>query len=81
MLTITGSVIGTDFNRRGEVMEVAIEENNFNKYIVLRDIKGSELFEKMFSLVTVNCYIIGNDINNNPVIRIEDYKVNNNRIS
>ena len=73
LITVTGLILGTDFNRRGEVIEVAIEAEDFKKYIVQHDAVGGQLYDKLLSTVTVNGFIIGADSDNNPIISVKEY--------
>ena len=75
LITITGFILGTDFNRRGKVIEIAIEANDFKKYIVQRDGRGGELYDKLLSTVTVYGTVIGTDSNDNSIICVTDYTI------
>ena len=78
-VTITGFILATDFNRHGKVVEVAVETDDFNQYIVTTDRKGKELFGLLYSRVTIHGIVSSEDAHGNAIVTIEDYEVNDNR--
>lgn len=75
-VTLTGFILATDFNRRGKVMEIVFETEDFQQYTVTETQKGKELFDLLYSKVTVHGYITGKDAYGNQIIKIEDYEIN-----
>jgi len=75
-ITITGFILPNDFSRRGKVLEVAIETEDFRQYIVTPNPKGKELFDLLYSNVSVHGLISGEDARGNVIIKIKDYKIN-----
>jgi hypothetical protein len=74
-VVLTGFILATDFNRRGKVLEVALETEDFQKYIITPNHKGKELFDLLYSKITVYGFITGEDINGDSIIKIDDYEI------
>lgn len=76
LVTITGFILATDFSRHGKVMEIVLETEDFQQYIVTATQKGKELFDLLYSKVTAHGFITGKDAYGNQIIKIEDYEIN-----
>jgi hypothetical protein len=74
-IAITGFILATDFNRRGKVQEIALETEDFLQYIISLNQKGKELFDLLYSKLTVYGSITGEDVHGNPILKVEDYDV------
>ena len=75
MITMTGFILATDYNRRGKVLEIALESEDFKQYIITSNQKGKELFERLCSKVTVSGCVTGEDVDGNPIFEITDYEI------
>jgi len=75
-VTITGYILATDFTRRGRVSEVSLETEDFQQYIITPNQKGRDLFDLLYSKVTVHGVISGEDVHGNKIIKINEYKIN-----
>jgi hypothetical protein len=72
---MTGFILATDYDRRGKVLEIALESEEFKQYIITPNQKGKELFGRLYSKVTVSGCITGEDVDGNPILEITDYEV------
>lgn len=75
-VTITGYILATDFTRRGKVLEISLETEDFQQYVITPNHKGKELFDLLYSKVTVHGVILGKDVHGNKIIKIDGYKIN-----
>ena len=76
VVKITGFVIATEFSRNGKVMEIAVETEGFQEYIVTPNQRGKELFDYIYCNVTAYGVITGKNAQNNQIIKIDSYKIN-----
>lgn len=72
-ITITGIIVSSDFDKRGNVIEVAIETETFGRYIVADNNKGQELLNLIDKEVRAIGSISGEDIYGNSIIVISKY--------
>jgi hypothetical protein len=77
LITITGFILATDFSRHGKVMEIALETDDFRQYIVTPNQKGKELYDLLYSEVTVHGFISGEDSQGNLIIKVDEYEIKN----
>lgn len=75
-VTITGYILATDFTRRGKVSEISLETEDFQQYIITPNQKCKDLFDLLYSKVTVHGVISGEDVHGNKIIKIDEYKIN-----
>lgn len=73
---ITGYILATDFTRQGKVSEITLETEDFQQYIITPNQKGKELFDLIYSKVTVEGIISGEDVHGNKIIKIDEFKIN-----
>ena len=74
-IKITGYVTSTDRDKRGNVVQVAIETEDFEKYIVAENKVGRKLFDFINKKVKVNGFIAGQYLNGREIIFINNYEV------
>lgn len=68
-LRIKGVVIPVDWDRRGNIVQVAIRSDNFETYIV--DIDGNaELLPNIDQVVEVDATIVGEDVMGQKIVRL-----------
>ena len=72
---ITGSILATDVDRRGKVLEVVLETDDFQQYIIERDFRGRELYNLLYSNVVVHGSLIGEDEHGKQIIKVGSYDV------
>ncbi|MFH1942197.1 MAG: hypothetical protein ABIL68_08825 [bacterium] len=72
---ITGRILPTDVNRHGRPIEICIETETFDRYIVSSGQKGKELFNFVFSDVMVEGTIVSENVLGDPVIKIDQYRL------
>ena len=76
-ISVTGCVLITAVNRYSRAIEIAIETKDFQRYIVIHNKKGLELFNHISKVVTVSGIIISKDIDNNSIINVSDFNLTN----
>jgi hypothetical protein len=74
-IEITGVILATDFDRHGQIQEIALETEDFQKYIIQPNPKGKTLIEKILNRVVIRGMITGRDEDGNSVVQVQDYEV------
>lgn len=74
-ITVTGVVTPSDWDKHNNVVQVAIETDYFQKYIVAEEMVGKELMQLIDASVSVQGVIDGEDFYGNPIIILKKYKV------
>jgi hypothetical protein len=74
-IEITGVILATDIDRHGQIQEIALETEDFQKYIIQPNTKGKMLIEKILNRVTIRGMITGRDEDGNSLIQVQDYEV------
>ena len=69
-------LLGTDFGRNGKVLELAIETEEFEQYIISLNKKGKELLDLLYANVTVQGIVLGIDSEGNEIIQVNEYSIN-----
>ena len=75
-VTLSGCILPSDISRHGKVLEVIIETEDFQQFIVTPNKKGKELFNLLYSNVSVNGLISGEDAYGKMIIIIKEYNIN-----
>ena len=74
--TVTGMLLGRDFTRNGKLIELALETEDFDQYIISQDHKGKELFSLLYANVTVKGKALGIDPEGNVILQVNEYVIN-----
>ncbi len=74
-IVINGFIASMEKDKRGNVLQVAIEADDFTRYIIANDLFGLELFEHLNERVSVKGVITGEDLNDNKIITVKEYEV------
>lgn len=72
---ITGYVTSTDWDKRGNVVQVTIETEDFERYVVAENKIGRELIDFINVKVKVNGFIAGQYLDGSDVIFIKNYEI------
>jgi hypothetical protein len=72
---ITGVILATDVDRHGQILEIALETEDFQKYIIQPSMKGKTLIEKILNRVVIRGMVTGRDEDGNSVVQVQDYEV------
>jgi len=72
---INGFIASKDRDQRGNLVQVSIETDKFERYIVNDDDRGRELFDFINQDIEVRGRVIGEDIDGNKIISISKYKM------
>ena len=75
LIEITGSILATDVDRRGKVLEVVLETDDFRQYIIDQDPKGKELYNLLYSSVIVRGSVIGKDEHGKQILKVDSYEI------
>ena len=72
---IKGFIIPTELNRHGRPVEIGIETETFERYIIGPGKQGKELFAHVFSEVEASGTLIGDSSEGNPIFKINAYSI------
>ena len=74
-IEIHGYIIATERDRHGNPTEIAVETEDFKKFIVKQDGKGDALCNLLSEEVSIQGEITGNNIQGTPIIEVSQYEV------
>lgn len=74
-IEITGVILATDFDRHGQILEIALETDDFQKYIIHPDIKGKSLIENILNRVIIQGVISGRNEEGNYILQVRNYEI------
>ncbi len=74
-IKITGYVTSTDRDKRGNVVQVSIETEDFVRYVIAENQVGRKLFDFINKKVKVNGFIGGQNLDGREIIFINNYEV------
>ncbi|MBC8180096.1 hypothetical protein H8E88_03130 [candidate division KSB1 bacterium] len=72
---ITGYVTSTDRDKQGNVVQVAIETEDFVRYVIAENQVARKLFDFINKKVKVNGFISGQYLDGREIIFINNYEV------
>ena len=75
LFEITGVILATDFDRHGQILEIALETDDFQKYIIHPDIKGKSLIENILNRVFIQGVILGRNEEGNSILQVRNYEI------
>lgn len=76
---VSGSIIGSDFNRHGKVIEIMIETVDYEQYIILNDERSRALFDCLFEFVTIDGKLIGENESGLRIIKVKHFNQKENK--
>lgn len=77
-VTITGVPLVTDYNRHGKILEIVIETEDFQQYIIYRNAVCDKLYNHISKVVTANGVIIGKNSSGNPILELTKFTLSDN---
>jgi len=69
-MKITGFISPMEKDKSGNILQVAVEDDQFNKYIVTIDKKNSDLLKFINKNVILSADIIDYDYNERPILNV-----------
>ena len=73
----TGYIMSAEKDKRGNTIQVALETDNFDRFIIAENKVSRELNDFLFKKVKVKGYISGEQLNGNEIFFITHYKIIN----
>ncbi|MFC1568785.1 hypothetical protein ACFL4L_00995 [bacterium] len=73
IITLKGMIIITESDRKGYPLEIGVETDDFQTYIITCKKRGKELFSHIANKATLHCQLEGKSYFGNPLISILDY--------
>lgn len=74
-IKIIGKVKVNDYDKGGNVVQVSLETEDFEKYIIGDNNKGKELLKLIDKKVKVNGYIRGEYYDGSEILFVESYEI------
>ena len=71
LVQIDGFVVANDFDRHGHVLELVIETEDFQQYIIANTRIGRRLYDHLFERMSVRGRITGEDSRGIPILQVE----------
>ena len=70
-MKISGFVTAMERDKSGNVLQVALEDDQFSKYVIVIDKKNNELLKHLNKKVLVSADIIDYDFNERPILAVK----------
>ena len=74
---VVGYITSSDWDKHGNVIEITLETENFEKYLIADNEKGMELLDLIDETVKASGKITGEDINGNKILEVKKYEILN----
>ncbi|MDZ7263613.1 MAG: hypothetical protein ONB16_03450 [candidate division KSB1 bacterium] len=74
-IKIAGVVAPKERDKRGNLIQVSIDTDRFERYIIADDAMGQELFDYLNADVEIEGRVVGEDIDGYKVISVMRYKL------
>jgi hypothetical protein len=75
VVVVTGIVIPSERDSHGNVVEVAVETEDFETYVIAPADSNEGLFELVDEKVRVSGKVSGKDINDNPILAVDAFEM------
>jgi hypothetical protein len=79
-VALSGTIIAIDIDRRGKAVEIALETEDFQQYVIESNGKGNELFDFIFDDVTITGTVMGKTAEGVALIRVKTYEIRNENV-
>lgn len=76
-MEIHGTIIAMERDRAGDVIQVAIEDDNMQRYLILGSDQSSRLFPFVNQRIVVHASIVEEDLKGRPIVRLIDFSKEN----
>jgi hypothetical protein len=70
-MKISGFITPMEKDKSGNILRVAVEDDQFNKYVVVIDKKNSELLKFINKNVVLSADVIDYDYNERPILNVK----------
>jgi len=74
---VIGYITSSDWDKHGNTVEVTIETEDFDKFVIADNEKGTELLDYIDESVKVYGEITGEDIYGNKILTVSRYEILN----
>lgn len=76
MITLKGIITATESDRKNKPLEIALETDDFQSYVITCKKRGKELFNHISKIATLQCQMEGKNYYGNPLITVLEYTIN-----
>ena len=70
---IYGTVLANERDRSGDIIQIAVEDDNFQKYLVLNSKLARQLFDFVNERLFVYGQIVDEDVNGHPILSLSGF--------
>jgi hypothetical protein len=70
---IHGTILATEKDRSGDIIQVAVEDDNLQKYLVLNSYLGKKLFRFVNERMVVFGEVVDDDFKGCPIINLSGF--------
>ena len=78
IISLNGIITVTENDRRNQPLEIAIETDDFQTYVITGKQLGKELFNHISEKITLSCQVEGKNYYGLPMITILEYAIHQN---
>ena len=79
MVDLNGVIIVTESDRWGKPLEIAVETDDFQTYIITGKQKGKELFKHISKRLSLSCQLEGKNYYGHSIVSVFNYNLTNNQ--
>lgn len=76
IITLKGVITVTESDRKNKPLEIAVETDDFQTYVITCKKQGKELFNHISEKVTLQCQMEGKNYYGHRMITILEYSIN-----
>lgn len=73
VITINGTILVTERDRAGDIIQVAIEDDNLQRYIILNSIPYTDLYKLVNKRITAYVEVVDEVLNGKPIVKLISY--------
>ena len=74
-IEVIGTILASDFDRRGKALEIIIETGDFKQYGIVSNSKSQELFHLIFTNVLIQGSIIGENEQGQQMLKVRKFEI------
>lgn len=74
-ITLKGMITVTESDRKNKPLEIALETDDFQSYVITCKERGKELFDHISENATLHCELEGKNYYGHPLITVLEYRI------
>ncbi len=77
LIKINGTILVTDRDRAGDIIQIAIEDDNLQRYLILNSKLSKKLYQLVNKRITAYAEVVDEYLNGKPIIRLINFSKEN----